>query len=276
MSYVEVTVQVLDEWKDIVQAELHELGYSGIWDKGSELSAYIEQDAFNHKAVYDTLAGHGMENHFSYQILEDQNWNAVWEANFDPVEIDDRVIVRSPFHTEAPSFQHEIIIQPQMSFGTGHHETTRLVIMAMLGLNFMDKSVLDMGTGTGVLAVLAHRLGARHVVGIDNDLNSVENAQENLKYNTGVDVVYLHGSSDVIPDQSYDIVLSNITKNINVKLLPELVKRVCTGGTLVMAGFLNFDLDEVNQLVVSHNMQLERNISLGDWECLVYTKNSET
>ena len=273
MAYTEITVLVLDEQKDIVLAELHELGFEGTWDKGNELVAYIPSNLFQHKEVYDTLAKYGMENNFSHQLLEDKNWNEEWEKNYDPVFIDERVYVRSPFHPSVSTYQHEIIIQPQMSFGTGHHQTTRLMIEMMLTMDFSHRLVLDMGTGTGVLVILASMLGASEVCGIDNDLNSVENAIENLKYNKVKKVNYVHGSHDAIPDRDFDIVLSNITKNINVSLLPHLVESVSPDGYIVLSGFLGFDLLEMDKLARKLSLKIVRNMNLGDWECLLYQKS---
>ncbi len=271
-QYIEVSIPLLEERKDVIIAELEQLGYEGFWDQGTMLVAYIPQSDFLHKRLYDTLGKYQMENSFSYKPLEDRNWNEEWEKNYDPIIVDDRVYIRSPFHKEIESIEHEIIIQPQMSFGTGHHETTQLVIQMMLTLDFTNKKVLDMGTGTGVLAFLAQKLGAGRTVGIDYDLNSVNNAEENLKYNKSVDVSLLHGSAEAIPDENFDIVLSNITKNINMTLLPHLAKHVSTGGYLVLAGFLNFDLKEVDSATKSLDFELIRNISLGDWESLMYKK----
>ena len=213
-----------------------------------------------------------MENSFSYSQVVNRNWNEEWEKHYEPIYVDDRVFVRSPFHEANTSVSYEIIIQPRMSFGTGHHETTQLMMEMMLTDNIEGKSVLDMGTGTGVLAFLASRMGASEVIGIDNDENSVENARDNLKYNDVEHVSFLQGSAESIPSRNFDVVLSNITKNINVALLPHLVKHVSNRGKIILAGFLNFDLEEVNQLVTNFGFALERNISKGDWECLLYKK----
>lgn len=271
-DYVEVTIPLLDELKDVIIAELTGLGYDGIWDQGNELVAYIDVQEFRHKELYDMLARYGMENSFSRKMLEQRNWNEEWEKNYDPIWVDKRVYVRSPFHAPSDEVDYEVVIQPRMSFGTGHHETTRLMIRMMLTTDLANKTVLDMGTGTGVLAFLAHMMKASDVVGIDNDANSVENAIDNMKYNEVAGVKFLQGSYDAIPDQQFDVVLSNITKNINVGLLPHLAKHVSKGGYLMLAGFLNFDLQEVNELVTSLGFKIERNISEGDWECLLYKK----
>ncbi|MFT5513282.1 MAG: ribosomal protein L11 methyltransferase, partial [Bacteroidia bacterium] len=169
-AYIEVTIPVLDERKEIISAELVELGYEGVWEEGMMLKGYIPKNAFKHKVLYDTLAKYTMENSFSYVELADQNWNLEWEKHYDPILVDETVFVRSPFHDAMTNVRHEVIIQPQMSFGTGHHETTQLMIEMMLTIDFTSKAVLDMGTGTGVLAFLSSLLGAKVVVGIDYDL----------------------------------------------------------------------------------------------------------
>lgn len=271
-QYIEVIIPLLDENKEIIIAELGDLGYEGFWDQGNELRAYIEASQFAHKRLYDTLGKYKMENHFSYTEMVQKNWNEEWEKNYEPILVGNRVFVRSPFHTPNTDVDYEVVIQPQMSFGTGHHETTQLMIEAMLTISFDKQSVLDMGTGTGVLAMLAEMLGANEVVGIDYDENSVENAKDNLQYNTCKQVSFLHGSYEAIPNRNFDIVLSNITKNINMELLPFLVSHVSNNGYLILAGFLNFDLQEVDDKVTAHGFKLLRNISKGDWECLLYQK----
>lgn len=271
-TYIEVTIPVLDEHKEIITAELIDLGYEGFWEDGMSIKAYIENGQFNHKLLYDTLGKYRMENSFSYGELPNQNWNQEWEKNYNPILVDDCVYVRSPFHSPMETVDYEVIIQPQMSFGTGHHETTQLMIEMMLTVELTNQVVLDMGTGTGVLAFLSKYMGAKEVIGIDYDLNSVENAIENLKYNDVQNVSFLHGSFEAIPDMSFDTILSNITKNINMGLLPHLAKKISNGGHLILAGFLNFDLKEVDSITSALGFELIRNVSKGDWECLLYKK----
>lgn len=273
-AYVEVTIQILDEKKDVVTAALEQIGFEGFWDKGLELVAYIAKDEFDHKKLYDTLSEFKMENSFKHGELAAQNWNATWEENYHPILIYNRLVIRSPFHEKHDGIPLEVVIQPRMSFGTGHHETTRLMAEMMLTMDFHDKSALDMGTGTGVLAFLAEKLGASDVVGIDNDLNSVENANDNMAYNEDSKAMFLHGSAEAIPSRKFNIVLSNITKNINVSLLPSLVNSVSNDGHLVLAGFLNFDLKEIDDLITGYSFELIRNSSIGEWECLLYQKRN--
>ncbi|MFT5479502.1 MAG: ribosomal protein L11 methyltransferase [Bacteroidia bacterium] len=273
MRYLEISIPVLDELKEIIMAELDNLGFEGIWDQGSEIQAYIPEERFKHKETYDTLMRYGMENSFSKNVLEEKNWNEEWEKNYDPVAIDTRVLVRSPFHKQDDSFDYQVVIDPKMSFGTGHHATTKLVMRLMLTLDFNNKKVLDMGMGTGVLSFFASMLGASAVIGIDNDPKCVENALENAKYNHVNNVKFLSGSSDAIPPTEFEVVLSNITKNINMQLLPHLAKVVSTKGYLILAGFLNFDLEEVDALVVKLNFTPIRTISIDDWEGIIYQKH---
>ncbi|MFT5724819.1 MAG: ribosomal protein L11 methyltransferase [Bacteroidia bacterium] len=274
-AFIEVTIPVLEENKEIITAELIDLGYEGFWDEGMVVKAYINSKEFKHKLLYDTLGKYTMENSFSYTAMPPQNWNEEWEKNYDPILVDDSVFVRSPFHDPMTNVKHEVVIQPQMSFGTGHHETTQLMIEMMLTIDFKGKSVLDMGTGTGVLAFLSGFLGATEMVGIDYDQNSVDNAIENLKYNAVDNVSFLYGSFEAIPSRKFDIVLSNITKNINMGLLPHLVNHISIGGYLILAGFLNFDIQEVNTKTTALGFELIRNVSKGDWECLLYKRSTE-
>jgi len=271
-AYIEVTIPVLDERKEIITAELVNLDYEGVWEEGMSLKGYIPKSLFAHKTLYDTLAKYGMENNFKYAEVQDKNWNEEWEKHYEPILVDDQVYVRSPFHETKQGIPFEVIIQPQMSFGTGHHETTQLMIEMMLTTYIKDKLVLDMGTGTGVLAFLSSLLGAKEVIGIDYDQNSVDNAKENVKYNSVSNVSFLHGSHEAIPSQRFEVVLSNITKNINMGLLPHLAEHTSTGGHLILAGFLNFDLEEIDKATTDLGFELVRNISKKDWESLLYKK----
>jgi ribosomal protein L11 methyltransferase len=272
MGYIAINLQVLDEQKELISAELDAMGAEGIWDKGTELQAYMPEDLFDRKTLYDMLSHYKLENSFTTEKLEDQNWNALWEANYDPIQIRNEVLVRASFHESVPNIQYEIIIDPRMSFGTGHHETTRLCMELMLGMDMKNKNILDMGCGTGILTFLAKQQGADTVIGIDIEENAVENAIDNMKYNESEGVSFLMGSSDAIPSTQFHVVLSNITKNINKGLLPYLAERLLNGGQMVLAGFLNFDLEEMVQECRKLNLKLIRNIHEGDWEAIIVEK----
>jgi ribosomal protein L11 methyltransferase len=271
-THLAIRIPCLDEIKEILNAELENLASDGIWDKGNELVAYFPIQTFVEKDLYNVLSKYNLENSYHITELEDKNWNEEWEKNYQPVIIDKDVIIRAHFHESTDDYKHEIVITPRMSFGTGHHATTKLVIEMMLTQNFENKSVLDMGSGTGVLSFLAKQQGAQAVLGIDNDPNAVQNAIDNLKYNLHEGVNFLEGSFDAIPDQKFDIILSNITRNTNKLLLPHLTNRLLTGGIMVLAGFLNFDLEEMVEYCKELGMQMVKNANEGEWESIIVKK----
>jgi len=271
-THIAVRIPCFDEMKEVLLAELEELGSEGNWDKGNEIEAYFAKTDFVEKSLYDMLSKYQLENSYHISELEDKNWNEDWEKSYEPVRIDDDVLIRATFHESEDSFKHEIVVNPRMSFGTGHHGTTRLMIQMMLSCDFENKSVLDMGSGTGILSFLASKLGASEVVGIDNDTNAVENAIDNIKYNGCQNVRFFEGSFDAIPAKEFDIILSNITRNINKVLLPHLVDRLLIGGTLVLAGFLNFDLREMVEYCEELGTELIKNANEGEWESIIVRK----
>lgn len=273
-AYLLVRIPCLDEHKEILQAELEWLGSDGIWDKGSELEVYFPQSVYNVEALYNMLSKYGMENSFHTEKVVDENWNATWEAGYEPVSVDHFAHIRATFHPAQTNFEHEIVINPQMSFGTGHHATTKLVIQMMRSIPIKDKTVLDMGSGTGILSFLAASMGASEVLGIDIDTNSVENAGENRKYNRSDNVSFIQGSSGQIPDERYDIILSNITRNINRELLPHLAAHLAGGGYLIMAGFLTFDLEDMVNRCRELGMNLVRNAHDQEWEVILVQKSN--
>lgn len=273
-AYVLVRIPCLDEHKEMLQAELEWLGSDGIWDKGSELEVYFAEAVYNVEALYNMLSKYGMENAFHSEKLADQNWNATWEASYEPVTIDDFVSIRATFHEPLTDFRHQIIIDPQMSFGTGHHATTRLVIQMMRTLPFEGKTVLDMGSGTGILSFLAASMGATEVLGIDIDPRSVENAEDNKKYNPSDNVSFIEGTHANIPSRKFDIILSNITRNINRDLLPYLVTHLEKEGYMILAGFLNFDLEDMVNRCRELGMKLVRNAHEQEWEVIIVQKEN--
>ena len=174
--YIEISIQTT-ELQEVLIALLAEIGYEGFEEEEGLLKAFIKEGAFDRGALETLLADYGLE--YVEQRIEDRNWNAEWEANFQPVVVDGFCAIRAHFHPPMPEMEHELVITPKMSFGTGHHATTYMMLQAMRGIDLRGKRVLDFGTGTGVLAILAERLGAAEVVAIDNDDWSIENAQEN-------------------------------------------------------------------------------------------------
>ncbi|HEV2483139.1 MAG TPA: 50S ribosomal protein L11 methyltransferase [Puia sp.] len=178
--HIQVTIPTKD-FQEVLIALLGEMGYEGFEQEEAQLHAFIPEAAFDEAAVRELLEAHGLR--YTLQRIEERNWNEEWEKNFQPVVVDGFCAIRAHFHPRVPEVEHELIITPKMSFGTGHHATTYMMLQAMRSLDLRGKRVLDFGTGTGVLAILAERLGADVVVAIDNDDWSIENARENVVEN---------------------------------------------------------------------------------------------
>jgi len=201
------------------------------------------------------------------EFIEDQNWNKTWESRFDPVRVGDFCLIRAAFHESDPDVDYEIIIDPKQAFGTGHHETTHMMIEEMANLDFNGKKVLDLGCGTGILSILALKLGAHSVTALDIEVSSVENAKENLNIND-VEAEVRLGSIDVVAGMQYDIVLANINRNAIMMLMPELVLNIEEHGKALFSGFLESNILEVTELANDHGLNSLSKRQKGEWLCL--------
>ena len=222
MNYIELNVRCSDEMAEILTAELAEFPFDSFATEPDTLKAYIphERLADCHDRVEAMLAGYGISEH-RYIAIETQNWNALWESNFPPVEVDGEVAIRAPFHAPYPDYRFDIVITPKMSFGTGHHATTFLMSRATAARDFAGKRVLDMGSGTGVLAIIAAKCGAESVDAVDIDDWAYENCIENCNENgVGEQVTAILGDVRAIHGKRYDTILANINRNILLGDMP--------------------------------------------------------
>ncbi|MBO9618200.1 MAG: 50S ribosomal protein L11 methyltransferase [Niabella sp.] len=204
---------------------------------------------------------------FEVTELAAQNWNALWESNFDPVVVDDFVAVRASFHPSFDRVQHEILINPKMSFGTGHHATTWLMMQQMQTIDFQNRSVFDFGTGTGILAILAKKLGAAFVRATDLDEWSIANATENFEINQCVDIDLVLSDS-AAQGSTFDVILANINKNVLLATLPQLQKQLNPGGILLLSGLLASDEAEMTGAVTAAGLILTNTIVKNNWLCI--------
>jgi ribosomal protein L11 methyltransferase len=205
------------------------------------------------------------------EFIEDQNWNETWESRFDPVLVGDFCLVRAEFHKSDPSVKHEIIIDPKQAFGTGHHETTYMMIEEMANLDFNGKAILDFGCGTGILSILASKLGAGSVTANDIEEPSVENTIENLELN-GANAEVLLGSVEVVEGRKFDIVLANINRNTIMTLMPEIILNMEEGSLILLSGFLDSNFHEVTDMAVEHGLKPVLKRQKGEWLCLGFTR----
>jgi ribosomal protein L11 methyltransferase len=233
-SYIQISINEIEEVKkDQLIALLADIGFDGFEETETGLNAFIAETALDISALNNILAGIA----YISTTIEKQNWNQLWESNFEPVQVDDFVGIRAGFHPPMVGVAHEIVITPKMSFGTGHHATTYLVMQAMKGLDFKGKKVLDFGSGTGILAILAEKLGGTSVLAIDNDDWCIENAIENVDINQSRGITIEKADSAQLNEQ-FDIVLANINKHIILENLTYLKAVLANTGTILLSGLL--------------------------------------
>lgn len=259
---------------EILISQLADIGFESFEENENGAKAYIPENLHDSDSVHsvvDSLSGIGSIE-YTNEHIPDQNWNAVWESEYPVVTIGKQCIVRAPFHKVTPGeYDLDILINPQMSFGTGHHETTYLVLSMLIQMDVQNKTLLDMGSGTGVLAIGAKKLGASRVDAIDSEEWAYKNTVENVELN---DVDIHVQKAEVIPQESpvYDVILANINKNVLIMLMPEFEKYIKTGGTLVLSGFFKTDLDVIRKEAANHNFQLEHQETKNTWLALKFNK----
>ncbi|PVX49987.1 ribosomal protein L11 methyltransferase [Balneicella halophila] len=276
MEYIVVSFtnhKIKKETNEILIAYLNEMGYEGFEEHLSGVDAYITASDFNKEAL-DELKQSVPTLSFDYKWrkLEDKNWNQLWEENYKPVIIADKLLVRSTFHESIPNIPYEIIINPQMSFGTGHHETTSLMLEALLKMDLTAKKVLDVGYGTGILSLFVAKQGA-NVVGVDIDSNAYENAFENQKLNK-VEGRFsiLKGTIDNVDEKPFDIILANINRNVLLQDMHKYASRLHDDGVLLLSGFLEQDVPKLEEAIEKSALTNCEKTVLNEWVLLSVRK----
>jgi ribosomal protein L11 methyltransferase len=274
-TYLEFSFSSDSEYAyDILTAELADLGFESFTEEDKELKAYIRQGELNQNELEETLSRllHKFPFTYSQKEIAPQNWNAVWESNFPDILVGDKLRVRAVFHEPDPKYPIEIIIQPKMSFGTGHHATTWLMMNEMLNLEFKNKAVFDFGTGTGILAILAAKLGASDIVAVDNDPQCIENSAENFELNGTRGITLSLGDITALPKvKNFDIIIGNITRNVILQFLPQIKERLKENGLFLASGFYEDDLEILSQEASALGMRLQRHAVRDKW-CMAVIK----
>lgn len=276
MEYFEVVAFPAREvHPEILIARLADIGFeSFVENDDGSVSAYIQAMEFQKPATSEALAQLKAELVSSWQIrqIPDQNWNAVWESSYEAVQIGPRLLVRAPFHPKPLAVEFDLVIMPKMSFGTAHHETTRLMAEYILDTEVSGKSLLDMGSGTGLLAILARKCGATPVTAIDNDEWAYANALENVQMNECADIEVLMGDSALLEGRKFEIIYANINRNILLADMPRYVSSLLPGGQLFISGFYLHDLEPLQLKAAELGMQFVSSRSLNQWTAASFTR----
>lgn len=274
-SEVQITLHPLDPYRDLLIYYLGQDEYHGFEYTDTGLKAYIDERDFDVDRLRHTLVALDGKAEYSWEVINhpDINWNEKWESDFKPVELTKEIRIRAPFHQPDPAFRYELIIMPKMSFGTGHHATTSQMLSVMLQISFAGKTVLDMGSGTGVLAIMAEKLGAESCDAVDYDNWCYQNALENVQLNGCTKVNVIEGDVNAIAGKEYDVILANINRNILLADMQAYSNTLRTGGTLLMSGFYEEDLKDISAMAVSLMYTIEKHIVRDRWVCAQFVKN---
>ncbi|HEY1037894.1 MAG TPA: 50S ribosomal protein L11 methyltransferase [Bacteroidia bacterium] len=272
MDYVQVDFKVepVQPGSDVLIAILGEMDYESFVQNDNGFEAYIQKDLFNEESLND-LGDFGFNYRWTIQNIKQENWNEEWEKNFHPVLVEDKCCIRASFH-EPQAVQLDIVINPKMSFGTGHHDTTWMMSRVLFDIDIKGKDVLDMGCGTGVLAIIAKKLGAAKVTGIDIDDWSIENSIENAELNDAVGIDFFKGNVEDLEGKVYDVILANINRNVLLAHLPQYNESLKTGGLLLLSGFFENDFEELNKKASSCGFNFESKTVRNGWAMLKYKK----
>jgi ribosomal protein L11 methyltransferase len=279
MNYIQLNCKINASDVTLVQEMLmHELAgydYESFSETPDGLTAYIQAPLFNEDVLDQITFYQDLELgsvSFSWKNIEDQNWNEEWEKNFQPVNIAKRCYIRAPFHPEKPGVEFEIVMIPKMAFGTGHHETTSLMVETMLGIDFRDKKVLDMGCGTGVLAIMASKLGAADILAIDIDEWAYNSTIENSQMNYVNNITAKQGDIDLIDGCHFDIILANINRNILLAQIKHYAQSLPKGGILLMSGIYLDDIPLIKEEAEKYGFKHVSGLDKNKWTAVKFIK----
>jgi ribosomal protein L11 methyltransferase len=268
-NYICIQVSTSNEMSEVLIALLGELPFDTFEENASGFNAYIKTADYNAevKAEIKTLQNNfGFS--FSEEEIEAQNWNEVWESNFHPIEIDDFCGIRADFHQPMQHLMHEIVINPKMAFGTGHHETTHMMIQTMRDMDFQEKKVFDYGCGTGILAIMAGKLGATELIGVDNEYPAYESTIENAELNGIPHIKSIFGTLNDVKESGFDVILANINRNIIVNSLATLYEKLNPNAYILLSGFLKEDEDHMKNALAQQQLEFVGMRQRGNWICI--------
>lgn len=276
MNYIEYSFNItpLEPWREIFLALLSECEFESFEDTDNGFNAYVKNNLDDENEVLERIQIlHEAKINYKKTEIEQVNWNEVWESGFKPILVNDKCYIRAEFHQERPEIPYEIVIQPKMSFGTGHHETTHLMVEYLLELDFEGKDILDMGCGTSILAVLAKKRGAKYAEAIDIDEWATENSAENAERNN-VELNIRLGDASILGDRMFDTIIANIQRNILMEDIPKYVKVLnFAGGELILSGLLDVDFDDIVEICSQNGLKFISKKQRNEWIALRFVKN---
>ncbi len=260
--------------KDMFMELLGTIGFDSFMDVDDGFEAYCQEPALNEIELNEILQMEQFANIrlLKKELIPDQDWNATWEASYEPVVINELCRIRAPFHNVSGSYKYDLIIEPKMSFGTAHHETTSQIIELMLQSDFTGLDVLDMGSGTGVLAILAKKLGSAMTVAIDNDEWAYRNALDNIRLNDENEIIVELGDANSLNNRQFDVILANINRNILLRDMREYVKCLVDGGRIFFSGFYEEDLKLIADEAERLGLKYDNHVTKNNWTAAVFVK----
>jgi ribosomal protein L11 methyltransferase len=276
MNYIEVnfTLNPIQPYAEILTAELSDLPFESFVETETGLLAYIPVKNFNIeelnslKFIKQKLAN----VNFTIKVIEAENWNEKWESNFPPVYINEKCIIRAPFHEKQDAFIYDILLSPKMAFGTGHHPTTSQLANRLFNIDLKNKSLLDMGCGTAILAIIAQKLGANPVTAIDIDEWATENAKENCTLNQCLNIEILNGNATLLKGKKFDVIIANINRNVLLQDMKQYAACLNTNGVLLLSGFYEQDIPALLIEAAKYNLKENHRASKDNW-CILELKN---
>ncbi len=275
MDFIQINVHCDPPFRDILMAEMGYLEYDSFVETEVGFEAYISEDKFSHPALQALFNDYRKQTRIWYELkkIPKVNWNEEWEKNYDPILVDDKIYVRATFHDPKPKYPYEIVIVPKMSFGTGHHETTHQLLALQLEVDHQDKQVLDVGSGTGILAIMAAKLGASSVAATDVDDWCIENSLENFQLNAIAPAFVKKGVIRTLDLQNqYDIILANINTNVLLDEIPVYTSLLVKNGYLFLSGFYEKDMAQILSLTTEQGLKEVKHTTRRNWVGMLLQK----